>query len=80
MIDMRFVVLPTPEGNYIRVGGKACQLQYRLRMGESVGWWIPVRIEEQLPTDKMQPFHEVEGMTDLQRLEAHDFHKTLEKA
>lgn len=77
MIDLRWVVLKAPEGDYVRVGGKACQLQYRIRLGEA-GWWIPVRIEEQLPTDKMQPFCDVEGMTDAQRLEANDFHNAME--
>lgn len=78
MIDMRFVVLPDDSNaDYVRVGGKRCQLQYRVRL-DKAGWWIPVQIQEQKPDDKMQPFWDVPGMTDAQRLEAHDFHKTLE--
>lgn len=79
MIDFRWVPLPEADGDYVRVAGKPCQLQYRVRMGQEVGWWIPCRLEEQLPTDKMQPFYDVPGMTDAQRLEANDFHREMER-
>ena len=80
MIEMRFVELSVEsQEDYVRVGGRRCQLQFRIKMGDAAGWWTPVRIEEQKPDDRMQPFHQIPGMTDAQRLDAHDFHNTMEK-